>query len=171
MPYTYKTWTLNEVVSTDDMNLYLRDNLEYIYYPQTDINTYTESELSTTSASFADVGAAFSGTVYPSNTAGTTTLLVTSTFTARPNTAAGLQGVNFDLMLNGTSITGGSGICAIYGNGNQFYPVGINYWIENVPTGTAVVKLRWKVSGGTATIFGGSATYGGVAQFAVREVS
>lgn len=171
MPYSYKTWTVNEVVSADDLNTYLRDTLEYLYSPPTEIKAYTGSELSTTSASFTDVGHPFIGTVYPSNTSGTTTLLVTSTFTARANTGAGLQGVNFDLMLNGTSITGGAGVCAAYGNGNQFYPVGISYWVQNVPTGTAVVKLRWKVSGGTATIFGGSATYGGIAQFAVREVS
>lgn len=173
MPYTYKTWTPNEVASSDDLNTNIRDNLEYIYNPPTAINEFsvTGANLTTTSASFTDVNNIFVGTVYPSNASGTCTLLVTSLFSVRPNTGAGQQTARFDLTLNGTSVTGGTGICTAYGNWNQVYPVGINYWLDEVPTGTAVVKLRWKTDGGTATIQGGGSTIGGVAQFAVREVS
>lgn len=173
MAYSYYTWTAYEQASATKLNAYLRDNLEVLRQPATTVNNVTAtSHFTTSSASLGDVGTAYEAAVVTGVTSGTTTLMVTGAFSLRPNTGTANQTVLLDLMLNGTSVTTTAGILRCRGNADTIYPVNLSYWLTDVPAGTATVKLRWAVNGGTAQLLaldGGANQVRG--QFAVREVS
>lgn len=167
MAYTQPiTWS-NQPLIASDMNTYISDNLEALKNPPTGYyNADEASDLTTTSTSFADVDAT-SGKF--SQTIDTTGGAILVTFAgALSNNTAGSR-IFLRVTANGTPYGGGDGITFVNVLGNGSF----TYWLNDLPAGNYNIRLQWKVSAGTATLFRGAGTVNGdvIPQFQVREVS
>lgn len=152
----------------------IRANLNHLKSPQMAISDVTHgTDFTTTSTSFTDVSTTwYQVTITPSITTGTCSLRVWANLSVKPSTSATVYVVRFDILVDGVSITGGSGLNVVEGNQNQVYAVNIDRIVTGVTPGAKVVKLQWRVaSGGTATIWAAS---GGArqarAQFGAMEI-
>lgn len=161
-----KTWS-NEPLVAGDLNTHLRDNLEALKDPPqggTDIDSATD--YSTTSGTFNDVDSTdFSSTL---TTNGGDVLV---TFVA-PIVGNSTLGAFFDISVDGVLIGGDDGITR-KAVSTTVDTVCLVYWVKGLSAGSHTIKLQWRVTGGTATIYGGQ---GGSltdlhGQWDVREVS
>lgn len=166
---TPKTWVTNEPLTASDLNTHLRDNLNALKAPPTDVHTLNEaSEFSTTSTSFVDVDATnlaltitttggdvligFSGTIY--GTGGT------------------LPYVLFDIDIDGARLMGDDGILAHrIESTTSTYSIGFIILKQGLSAGSHTFKLQWAVTAGTGGLSAGSGGSIDVhPQFWVREV-
>lgn len=161
-----KTWS-SEPLTSSDLNTHLRDNLEELKDPPSGDYTLNEvSDYTTTSTTFVDVDA--------------TNLSVTLTtnggdvfvFFAPLVGLGSSQVVFFDLDVDGTGLGGDDGIVAAVPSGVGI-AIPVMAMITGLAAGSHTIKLQWKVSGGTATLYAGAGTSNGDVhpQFIVREMS
>jgi hypothetical protein len=162
---TPKTWNTGDLVTATDLNTHLRDNLDALKGPPTGSYVLNQgSDYTTTSTSFVDLDATnLSLTI---TTTGGDVLVV---FAGTGLTAGG-NAVYLDITLDGTRVGGNDGIVDIY---NGYFPIPLVYLLRSVSAGSHTIKLQWKVSGGTGTLFAGAGTsaFDLHPQFWVREVS
>lgn len=150
------TWSAGDTLSASDMNTYVRDNMLGLLEPAREIiNVATTSDVTTSSASFADVDTTdYQVDLTPNIENGLTCdILVGGMITVRASGSASVQVVNFDLMVNGTSVSSSDGIATFAGTSDTTFTFTINYLLSGQDNSAKTIKLRWRVDGGTARIF------------------
>ena len=140
--------TAYDILTASFLNTYLVDNIEAIKAPANASATTTTLQ-DVTSTSFTDL-TAMTCTVTPSHASGTGILHVVGMITVRPSASASQFATIIDLLVGGTSVSGGAGIAQVYGNVNQYYTVTIDRIVTGVTTGAKICKLQAKVDS-TAT--------------------
>lgn len=168
-------WQPDEVVTADDMND-IGGDLDALKHPPTDIsNVNHDSNFTTSSTSFTDVD--------PDTNIATNQLGVQVTSNGGPllvtfsgavgNNSASPAVMYFDLTLDGTRVAGDDGIIAVSAKAGDAVNASFTYWLDDVAAGTHTVRLQWRTSTGTATLWAGAGTGNADIhpQFAVREVS
>lgn len=166
---TPKTWAVDELVTASMMNTHLRDNLNALKAPPTAHYECDEaSDYTVTNTSFEDVDS--------TNLALTITthggdLLVG--FCGSLSHSVNWSPVYFNVALDDTNEAGDDGITFALVSSAGGQPVSFVYLITGVSAAEHTIKLRWKVSTGTATLFAGAGTSGADVhpQFWVREIS
>lgn len=168
------TRTTGTLITASIWNTDIVDNLDALKDPPTDLYNFDEaSDYTTSSTSFADVD---STNLAMSITTTGGDILVTATLSAAHSDGAGF--IYFDIDLDGTRQGLDDGIVffelsAASGIAGATIPVTISYWIQSVSAGAHTVKLQWKTSGATASLWAGAATASKDVhpQFAAREAS
>lgn len=149
---TARTWATGEALTASLFNTHIRDQLNALKTPAHAWSELNEaSNYTTTSTGFTDIDATdMSITV----TTGGGSLLVLFTAFVSYNGTAGNY-VNFDLLVDGVAFAGDDGIQAIGpGEGN----LAIAQIVDGLASGSHTIRLRWRVSSGTATMYVGAGT-------------
>jgi hypothetical protein len=162
------TWAEGEIVAAQDMND-IGDNLEALKSPPTTIVNLNESaNYTTTSTTFVDVNA--SRLTLTITTSGGAVLV---TFAGSVTMSAANSILYFDLLVNGSRIAGDDGILTMTAASTVATNGSFFYWLTGLAAGTHTIKLQWKISTGTGTLWAGAGS--SLAdlhpQFAAREVS
>jgi hypothetical protein len=150
-----KTWG-TEAMAASDWNTYVRDAVDGLLEKEKQlINVTTTSDFTTSGTSFADVDATwFQVVLTPNIDAGKTCdILVGGTFSVRCSTNATSQVTAFDLMVNGVSVSGGTGIAVAEGPSGYVFPFTLNYLLTGQSNAAKTIKLRWKTNGGTTRLW------------------
>lgn len=144
------------MVSSADFNLYVFDNIEALKTPANASATTTSTQ-DVTSTTFVDV-TAMTLSITPSHASGTGILHVVGMLTVRCSSTATIYNTVIDLLVGGTSVSGGIGVAQVRGNTDQTFSVTIDRIVTGITTGAKTVKLQAKVdSGATARFHIGSA--------------
>lgn len=190
-----KTWALNELLTSADMNTYLTDNTAYLYDTLdgalTDITDITSpptstyilnetADYTTTSTSFVNVDD--TNLALTITTGGGDVLIW---FQGMLFTAPNRSIVYFDVDIDGSRVAGDHGIIAcpthyvgnsptLLGNGG-YGNVSFVYLATGLTAGSHTFKLQWfQLYGGyTAYLYSGAGSNGGDLhpQFGVREIT
>lgn len=171
MAYTTpRTWVAGELVTASLLNVHLRDNLDAIKAPPTDLYNVNEgADYTTSSTSFGSVDAT------------DLSLTITTTggdiwvwFFGNVNHSGGNL-VYFDITLDAVRQGGDDGLigCDVATTTVPSTPIAFTFLIQSVAAGSHTIALQWKTSGATATLYAGAATGGGDLhpQFGIREMS
>lgn len=158
---TPKTWS-QALVTEDDLNEQIRDNLNFLFDPTEDHNTGDKgSNYTTTSATFAAV-----------DTAGGDDLRLTMTpqgedveieFDCDVAHSAGGAGVmvNLNLYIDGVAVVDGDGLCGVNtasAAANASYHLHFRWIARGLSLASHTFDVYWKVSSGTATMYNGAGT-------------
>jgi hypothetical protein len=169
MAYTTpKTWVTGELVTATEMNTYMRDNQNALKSPPTDSYVLNEgSDYTTTSTSFVDVDA--------------TNLALTITTTGgdvfvhfHGSVNSNTYRIYFELDVDGSPHAGDDGITHSFNSGgNDRMTITFTRLITGLSAGSHTIKLQWKSSSSTITLFAGAGTSNVDVhpQFWAREVS
>lgn len=145
-----------QVFEPSDYNTYVKDNLEALKTPANAIVTNTTTQ-DVTSTTFTDL-TAMTVNITPSHASGTCILEVSAIITVRPSSGATIYNAFLDLVVGGTSVSGGIGVAQVRGNVDQTFCITIARFVTGITTGVKTVKLQAKVdSGATARFHIGSA--------------
>lgn len=167
-----RDWSVDELVTAALLNEQLRDNLEFLKNPPTDLSDLDEaSDYSTTSTSFVDIDA--TNLAQTIETEGGDVLV---TFTGTVSHYQGAYRMYFDIDVDGARQGGDDGIFSqVLMTQTNPYGVGIclAYWIQGLEAGSHTFKLQWKMNANTGYLFAGAGTSGADLhpQFTAREVS
>lgn len=163
------TWS-GALVTENNLNEQIRDNLTFLKDPPTDSYEVNEaSDYTTTSTAFVDVDS--TDLSFSIETAGGDVFAHLHAWVAIPDTNA----VFFELDVDGSPVGGDDGIIGANESftGSGGVPVCFTRRITGLAAGTHVFTLQWKVTGGTATMYAGAGTSNRDVhpQFWVREMS
>lgn len=175
MAFTKFNWeNLTTKLTYAVMNLYVRDNLEAVRQPQmTVVNTTSGSDFTTSSTSFVDISSTYyQASITPSMSSPLTCRLEVNLRGLFTQTNASNYTTIFDILIDGVSVSGGTGVQAIRGNSASYYPLNLCHIIEGVAAGAHTIKVQWKVENASAVAKlyaanGGTTQMKG--QFSVRE--
>lgn len=143
-----KTWVTGDVVTADDLNTEVRDNLMYLKSANTYSEVSADMTYSTASASWADID--------PTNLSLSVTTrggLLMLSFEAVIRMTDDRMTPFFDITINGTRQGGTYGLGQHIVEYNGF-PAGdfikplrmnIQYWRANLPAGTYVLRPQWRI--------------------------
>ncbi len=153
------TWTVNQLVTADDLNEQLRDNLEFLKDPPSGAYMADESaNYSTTSSTFVDVDA--TNFALSLTTAGGDVLV--GFYGTMAN--AGVGGRTFfdvDVSTSGR-IGGDDGLITVQNpdasSGDRVCVVSFVYLLTGLAAGTHEFSLQWKALVNTATLYAGAGT-------------
>lgn len=162
------TYVASAVLTAANLNL-VRDNLIALKDPPSNIvtNSSMPTAITTNSTTFVDASTTYLQAVI--TTVATSDIAVGATFTLNCNNVAGTyRNVYFDLMRNGTSVSGANGIHRAYGDANMYFPVTLFWWLPAIAAGTHTIKLRWRVVGTATALITLDTHY---TQFWAREMS
>lgn len=172
MPFTNpKTWT-NAAVYRDELNTYLRDNLDALKNPPTAVyeSIGRSTDFSTTSTSFTDVGAEMELTITTTGdgAGGNGDVFVWLLGALYSSTAIRIY---FRVLMDGAVQNADDGLLVSEGTGLR--PISFLIPIRGIAAGSHSFKLQWKVSSGTGVLCAnaGTSTRDIKAQFGVREAS
>jgi hypothetical protein len=167
------TFTAGQLITANDLNTQLRDNLIALKDPNSASYILNESsDYATTSNAFVNVDA----------TAGKLSLSITLAvqadvfifFTGSVESSAAAR-ANFDIAMDGTRIGGDDGLLIVGMNTiNLSMPVSLTFLKTAVPAGSHTFNLQWKTNTGTLTMYAGAGTANQRdihPQFIVREMS
>lgn len=168
------TWSVNQLVTADDLNTHLRDNLEFLKSPPTGSYLANEAtDYSTTSTTFVDVDSA--KFAYTLDTEGGDIMIG---WFGSVRLSQVDRYFYFDVLVNTLGRVGGDDGLIVCRNpsvtiNNRTIAVSFVFLLRSVPAGTHTFKLQWKVDGASATLYSGAATslLDVHPQFWVREVS
>lgn len=172
MAYTSPTtWTAGQLITANDLNTQLRDNMIALKDPNSASYDFNEaSDYTTTSTTFANIDA----------TAGKGSLSITLAVQADVfiwfhglfgNSSTGV--ICLDVTMDGTRIGGDDGMIAGPGVA-QAIPLSFFRIKTAVAAGSHTFNIQWKISSGTATLYAGAGTGGSHdlhPEFGVREMS
>jgi hypothetical protein len=164
---TPATWAVDQLVSADDLNTLVRDNLNALKTPPSAHYECDEgSDYATNSTSFTDVDA--------THLALTITTAGGDVFVGFHGNVACNQRVFFDVYVDSARIGGDDGIIRNGSNG-QNDPISFVRLVSGLSAGAHTFKLQWKVGGTSpsATLYAGAGTasFDVHPQFWVREMS
>jgi hypothetical protein len=142
------TWEVDQLVDEGHLNEQVRDNLEWLKNPPRAAVTLA-ANITTTSTAFVDTP----GLTLTLTTAGGALLLG---FTGVAANTTGGATVVFDLVVDGASQGGADGVT---GSSAGSVPLSFTWLVEGLAAGAHTVKLQWKVSAGTAILYGGGTAY------------
>jgi hypothetical protein len=165
MPWTQpKTWT-SEPLTSSDLNMHLRDNLEMLKAPPTASYTLNQAtDYTTTSTTFTNVDATnLSLTIV---TSGGDVMVHFDCFCANATGA-----VYLDFTVDGARHAGDEGVARTLSNSGQ--SLAFTRLVRGLTAGSHTFNLQWRVSGGTGTLYAGAGTvnFDIHPQFWVREAS
>jgi len=166
---TARTWVAGELVTASMMNTHVRDNLNALKAPPTDLHNADEgADWSTTSATFTAIDAT-DLSLSLTTTGGDILVSFCGNFIA-----AAAAYVYLQVVLDGAGQEADDGLIAAYLDRTTAAgrPLSFTKLIQNVSAGAHTVLLNWKASTSTITLFGGAGTGGGDLhpQFLAREV-
>jgi hypothetical protein len=174
MAYTTpKTWVTGELVTATEMNTYMRDNQTALKSPPSDQYIIDESaDYTTTSTSFVDIDATnFALTI--TTTGGDIEVSFLGTLIS-----SAVSRAYFTLAVDGTAISEG-GTDGIAGSAYSTISSRVNYgaiasfhWtIKGLSAGSHTVKMQWKTTTGTLTLYAGAGTTDGdiTGHFSIKE--
>lgn len=169
-----RTWSTGELVTATIMNTHIRDNLDALKDPPTNLYNVDEaSNYSTTSTSFADVD---STDLALAITTGGGDVMIG--FSCNVVVGAASDKVYFNVMVDGVDDVADDGLIGISASVSSVAapgePITFTYLKQGLSAASHTFKLRWKVdTGTTATLYAGAGTASGDMhpQFWVREVS
>lgn len=164
---TPQTWVAG-LVTVDDFNEQIRDNLAFLKDPPTDLHTANEgADWSTTSTSFVDVD---STDLALTITTGGGDVMVHFHGTISKNDTGG---VFLDVDVDGARTAGDDGIITNIHAANYRTPMTFTRLIQGLSAGSHTFKLQWRVGSGTVTLYAGAGTSNADLhpQFWVREIS
>ncbi len=141
------TWEVDQLVTEGDLNEQVRDNLEWLKGPPRAAAALT-ANIATTSTVFVDA----TGLALALTTAGGALLVGFSGVAGNTGGAT----VVFDLVVDGASLGGTDGVT---GSSAGVVPVTFVWLTDALAAGAHSVKLQWKVSAGTGTLYAGSTAY------------
>ncbi|MGQ9889713.1 MAG: hypothetical protein ACUVSX_14670 [Aggregatilineales bacterium] len=141
------TWEVDQLVTEGQLNEQVRDNLEWLKNPPRAAAALA-ANIATTSTAFVDAP----GLALTLTTAGGALLVG---FTGVAGNAAGTT-VVFDLVVDGVSQ---GGLDGVIGSSAGIVPMSFVWLVEGLAAGAHTVKLQWKVSAGTGTLYGGGTAY------------
>lgn len=141
------TWEVDQLVTEGDLNEQLRDNLEWLKNPPRASAVLT-ANVATTSTVFVDVP----GLTVTLTTAGGALLVG---FTGVAGNAGGPT-VVFDVVVDGVSQ---GGVDGVVGSTAGVVPMSFVWLVDGLAAGAHTVKLQWKVSAGTGTLYAGGTAY------------
>lgn len=169
------TYSAGQLVTAADLNK-TRDNLEYLKDPVTALHTFNQAaDYSTTATTFVDVDATHLAlTVTTTSTLpGGGDLCIGFSGSAAPAANGGL--IFFDVLLDGVRIGGDDGLIALFNAAATVQPLPATFviWKRGLAAGSHTLRLQWKVSANTGTLYAGAGTANRDLhpQFWVREVS
>lgn len=172
--YNLKNYFQLEMMTYVIFNTYVRDNFEAVRQPAlAKIDTTSASDFTTTSTSWADISSTyFQATITP-NIQGSLTcrLAVEANLMVQPNSGATNYSVYFDILVDGVSVSGGTGIKFVHGNSGNYVDASFRRILTDISAGAKTVKIQWKVeSGATARIYAANgSTKQMKGQFSVME--
>lgn len=159
-----KTWAAGEALSVADFNTHIRDNLNALKTPPTDtLEDEQATDLTTVSTTFVDI-------TNHSLTIVTTggDILVGARLTLYANGGA----IRLNILLDGVAIypTAADGIAYVLST--QVETVTLNELLTGVDAGSHTIKLQWRISAGTASLYRAAGTAGVdiMPQFWAREI-
>lgn len=148
------TWS-GALVGVDNLNEQIRDNLTFLKNPPFDSYEFNEgADYSTSSTTFVDVDATdLSKTV---ETAGGRLYVHLHASVLIPSSTAKIY---FELDIDGAPVGGDDGILVLLPAATTaIETVDFTRVIEGLAAGNHVVKLQWKVSANTVTMYAGAGT-------------
>lgn len=163
---TPRTWVAGELVTAAIMNAHVRDELNALKTPASDVKNLTiGTDTTTTSTSFVDIDSTNLAITF---TTGGGDCMVGFTGTV---SIGGTYRVLFNVMIDGADAVATDGLVETAAATGA--AVGFVYLATGLSAASHTFKLRWKVSGGTATFYRGAGTagYDVHPQMWVREVS
>lgn len=147
------TWDVDQLVTAEELNEQIRDNISALKTPPTDTVELDEaSDYTTNSASWVDVGAALSLTL--TTTGGDVMVGFMGTLVH----TTGYR-VYFNLEVDEADLVADDGICGLY-VGTTPVLASFVYLVRGLAAGEHVILLRWKVEGGQVTLRTGQAGSG-----------
>lgn len=139
-----KTWTA-ALVTVNDLNTHIRDNLNWLKAPTSGRVTLANA-ISTTSTSFVDA----TGLTVTMTTSGGNVVVI---FTAMANHSGGAsQNPFFDLVVDGASQGGTDGITAKSNTATIGDNVSFVWVVTGLSAASHTFKIQWKVGTGTGTL-------------------
>lgn len=139
-----KTWTA-ALVTVNDLNTHIRDNLNWLKAPTSGRVTLANA-ISTTSTSWADA----TGLSVTMTTNGGNVVVI---FTGMATHSGGVtQHPYFDLDVDGASQGGTDGIVAKSNTGTVGDNVSFTWVVTGLSAASHTFKIRWKVTSGTGTL-------------------
>lgn len=162
MPFTTpKTWAVDELLTANDMNTHIRDNLAALKDPPSAIYDGGTLTHTTTSSTFADVDAV---NLKLSVTITGDTVLIG--FVGECSSASSASVLGLDITVNGVSVTGGEGVIrSHYLQTGETENVSFVWRETGLVAGKKEFRLQFRRAGlsGTVTLYS--------TQFWVAEVS
>lgn len=142
---TPRTWVAGEVPTAAIMNAHVRDNLNALKDPPTDLDQNWNTTISTTSTSFVNI----TGAEVTITTTGGRVMIGFHT----PHAASGGTTTYFTLTIDGTEISGhanGVALVAAAGTSQMCFV----YLTAALSAGAHTIRVQWRVDSGarTATI-------------------
>ena len=163
------TWNVNQLVTADNLNQQLRDNLEFLKSPPTaSVVLDQSSDYNTTATSFVNID---SSVLSLSLTTAGGALLIGFHGVISPT---GTHSVYLDITVDGVRVGGDDGLLSVTRATTGTTPsVSFVRLVTGITAGAHTVRLQWKVSAGTSTLYAGAGTTGNDThpQFWAREVS
>lgn len=171
-----RTWVAGEFVTASLLNTHLRDNLNALKSPPTQVqNVNDTADYSTTSTTFVDVDA--TDVKCTITTAGGRVMVGFCGMVRFDNNAASPHRGYFDLDVDGTRLGGDDGLVGLgtLTTDEPILPVSFVVLTSELSAGSHTFKLQWKVSlsSNSLTLYAGAGTSAldTHPQFWAREVS
>jgi hypothetical protein len=169
---TPATWAVNQLVTADDLNEQLRDNLEFLKGPPTGAYKANQgSDYGTSSTSFVNVDA--TNWAFSLDIAGGAVLMGFQGSVLGNTTS---RRVYFDVDVNTLGRLGADdGLVTVHnpnGSDARIVLAAFTYLLTGLPAGTHIFRLQWKVDNGSAILYAGAGTANVDVhpQFWVREI-
>lgn len=152
---TPKTWNTGDPLTAADLNTHLRDNLEYLKDKPS--GAYLANELadfSTTSTSFANIDATKFG--FNLTTKGEDVMIGFFGSLSQNNAS---HAIYLDVLVDSNRLGGDDGLVVSFHSSTTIRQVvSFVYLLRGLAAGAHTIRLQWKVSGGTATLYAGAGT-------------
>lgn len=168
-------WQVDQLVTAEDLNSQLRDNLNYLKDPPTASYILNEAtDFASSSSSWVDVDGAGSQFQLTIDTSGGDVMIGFHGFVCNFHT--GVTYTYFDVDLDGTRIGGDDGLClarlAAAAGLSQNQEIAFVHLHTELAAGSHTFKLQWRVIAGTTYLYAGAGTsyFNLHPQFWVREV-
>lgn len=153
-----RTWSSGELVTASIMNAHVRDQLNAVKTPASFYCVVNEgADYTTTSATFADVDATDLGATF--TTAGGLLFVCFSGCGGH----VGNGRIFLDVVVDGTRYGGDDGIIQVREPATPVTALNLSFSIviAGLSAASHVIKLQWKTSGATATMYAGAGTSNG----------
>lgn len=158
------TWTVGELVTANQLNEQIRDNLDYLKAMPKDLYKADEaSNYTTSSTSFVSIDTS-GGTTDYSLTLDTSGGDVLIGFNGMVEANASTQSVNFDVLVDGSRTGSDDGITGFRMDTtavNVALPVSFTWIVTGLSAGTHSFILQWKTNTSSVTLYGGAGTANG----------
>lgn len=160
-----KTWNTGDLLTAQDMNAQLRDNLQYLKgLPYAQKTIQNDRNYTTRSSSFVDIDdSSLSITL---RTAGAVLLGFLGTFLADQSTH-----IHLDLLVDGVRLGQNNGIASLYFQaGHRAQSLAFTLLRDQLTAGEHTFRLQWRIATGHATLYAAAGSRDAPAFFWARAL-